>query len=101
MAVTTPGEAANGTAAATHTRRARPAVMSRTTKVNPLLVLVSILVGTSICDWFGGTFGAFVAGLVSIPLAGAPQVIVRELWQATASKKADPGGRSLAGVSLM
>lgn len=52
-------------------------------------------------DWLGGTFGAFVAGLVSIPLAGAPQVIVRELWQATASKKADPGGRSLAGVSLM
>jgi predicted PurR-regulated permease PerM len=60
-----------------------PVVMSRTTKVNPLLVLVSILVGTSIGEWIGGTFGAFVAALVSIPLAGALQVIVRELWEAT------------------
>src|SRR5208282_6809864 len=49
-----------------------PVVMSRTTKINPLLVLVSILVGTSIGEWIGGTFGAFVAALVSIPLAGAP-----------------------------
>ena len=61
-----------------------PVVMSRTTKVNPLLVLVSILVGTSIGQWLGGTLGAFVAALISIPLAGALQVIVRELWQATA-----------------
>ncbi len=61
-----------------------PVVMSRTTKVNPLLVLVSILVGTSIGEWIGGTFGAFVAALVSIPLAGALQITVRELWQATA-----------------
>ena len=51
-----------------------PVVMSRTTKVNPLLVLMSILVGTSIGEWIGGTFGAFVAALVSIPLAGALQI---------------------------
>jgi len=61
-----------------------PVVMSRTTRVNPLLVLVSILVGTSIGEWLGGTLGAFVAALVSIPVAGALQVIVRELWPATA-----------------
>jgi predicted PurR-regulated permease PerM len=61
-----------------------PLVMSRTTKVNPLLVLMSILVGTSVGDWGGGTFGAFTAALVSIPLAGALQVTVRELWQVTA-----------------
>ncbi len=61
-----------------------PVVMSRTTKVNPLLVLVSILAGTSIDGWIGGTFGAFVAALVAIPLAGALQITVRELWQATA-----------------
>ena len=64
-----------------------PVVMSRTTKINPLLVLVSILVGTSIGDWLGGTLGAFVAALVSIPMAGALQVILRELWQATAWDK--------------
>jgi hypothetical protein len=62
-----------------------PVVMSRTVNVNPLLVLLSLLVGTSIGDWVGGFFGSFVAALLSIPVAGALQVIARELWQATAS----------------
>jgi len=61
-----------------------PVVMSRTVKVNPLLVLLSLLLGTSIGDWIGGFFGSFVAALLSIPVAGALQVITRELWQATA-----------------
>jgi predicted PurR-regulated permease PerM len=61
-----------------------PVVMSRTVKVNPLLVLLSILVGASIGSWIGGTFGAFVAALLAIPAAGALQVISRELWQTTA-----------------
>jgi predicted PurR-regulated permease PerM len=61
-----------------------PVVMSRTVKVNPLLVLLSVLVGTSIGDWLGGFFGSFVAALLSIPIAGALQVIAREAWQATA-----------------
>ena len=61
-----------------------PVIMSRTVKVNPLLVLLSVLVGTSIGDWLGGFFGSFVAALLSIPVAGAFQVIAREVWQATA-----------------
>ncbi len=61
-----------------------PVVMSRTVRVNPLLVLLSILIGASIGDWVGGTFGAFVAALLAIPAAGALQVITREVWQATA-----------------
>ena len=60
-----------------------PVIMSRTVSVNPLLVLAAILVGASIGDWLGGTFGAFVAALVSIPAAGALQVVVLELWRAT------------------
>jgi predicted PurR-regulated permease PerM len=68
-----------------------PLIMSRTVKVNPLLVLVSVLVGTSIGNWLGGTFAAFVAALVSIPAAGALQIIARELWKATALDAA-PGG---------
>src|SRR5208282_442468 len=67
-----------------------PVVMSRTVKVNPLLVLLSILVGASIGSWIGGIFGAFVAALLSIPAAGAIQVLVREVWQSTAPKSADP-----------
>jgi predicted PurR-regulated permease PerM len=64
-----------------------PVVMSRTVNVNPLLVLVSVLIGSSIGAWLGGLFGAFVAALLSIPCAAALQIIVRELWRATA-----PGG---------
>ena len=58
-----------------------PVVMSKTVRVNPLLVLLSILIGASIGDWIGGTFGAFVAALLAIPAAGALQVVTRELWQ--------------------
>jgi predicted PurR-regulated permease PerM len=60
-----------------------PIVMSRTVRVNPLLVLLSVLVGASIGSWIGGIFGAFVAALIAIPAAGAIQVLVREVWQST------------------
>jgi predicted PurR-regulated permease PerM len=49
---------------------------------------------SSIGDWLGGLFGAFVAALLSIPCAAALQIIVRELWQATA-----PGGPLGGGES--
>jgi predicted PurR-regulated permease PerM len=61
-----------------------PLIMSRTVKVNPLLVLLAVLFGTSIGDWVGGVFGGFVAALLSIPCAAALQVVVREIWRATA-----------------
>ena len=64
-----------------------PVIMSRTVKVNPLLILVAVLIGASIGNWVGGLFGSFVAALISIPAAGALQIVVRELWQATG-----PGG---------
>jgi predicted PurR-regulated permease PerM len=64
-----------------------PVVMSRTVNVNPLLVLLAVLFGTSIGDWLGGFFGGFVAALISSPCAAAGQIVIRELWQATA-----PGG---------
>jgi predicted PurR-regulated permease PerM len=71
-----------------------PVVMSRTANVNPLLVLLSLLVGTSIGDWVDGFFGSFVAALLAIPVAAALQVITRELWRAAAQPIADPGGPS-------
>jgi len=64
-----------------------PVIMSKTVKINPLLVLVAILVGSSIGAWLGGLFGGFVAALISIPCAAALQVIVKDIWQATG-----PGG---------
>jgi predicted PurR-regulated permease PerM len=61
-----------------------PVIMSRTVRINPLLVLVAILVGASIGSWIGGFFGGFVAALLAIPAAGAIQVIVKSVWVSTA-----------------
>ncbi|HEX4254836.1 MAG TPA: AI-2E family transporter [Streptosporangiaceae bacterium] len=66
-----------------------PVVMSRTANVNPLVVLLSLLIGTSIGDWVDGFFGSFVGALLAIPAAGAVQVIIRELWQARSVAAAD------------
>ena len=49
------------------------AVMSRTVHLDPLVVLISMLIGVELL----GIIGAFVA----IPVAGMAQVIVRDIWQ--------------------
>ena len=67
-----------------------PVVMSKTVRVSPLFVLVSVLVGASIGGWLGGVFGSFVAALLAVPTAAALQTVIRELWQETA-----PDGSSL------
>src|SRR6516165_4464224 len=67
-----------------------PVIMSRTVRINPLLVLLSILVAASIGSWIGGLFGGFVAALLAIPAAGALQVVVAELWRSTAPPQAGP-----------
>jgi predicted PurR-regulated permease PerM len=78
-----------------------PIVMSRTVRVNPLLVLLAILVGAEIGSWIGGIFGAFVAALIAIPAAGAIQVLVREVWWSTRPPRAalppGPSGPSGSG----
>ena len=60
-----------------------PLIMSKTVKVNPLLVLLAVLFGTSLGAWVGGVFGGFVAALLSIPSAAALQVIVKDIWRTT------------------
>src|SRR6266568_2209070 len=77
-----------------------PVIMSRTVRINPLLVLVSILVGASLGSWVGGIFGGFVVALLSIPLAGALQVIVSEVWRSTDPAHADPADADPAHADL-
>jgi predicted PurR-regulated permease PerM len=67
-----------------------PVVMSKTVKISPLLVLIAVLVGASLGSLVGGLFGGFVAALLAIPAAGALQVLVREIWQATAPPPQPP-----------
>jgi predicted PurR-regulated permease PerM len=50
----------------------QPMILSRTVKLNPLAVLVSILIAVELA----GILGAFLA----IPVAGIIQVIIRDVW---------------------
>jgi predicted PurR-regulated permease PerM len=59
--------------------------MARTVKINPLLVFVAVLVGADIGNWLGGLFGGLVAVLLAVPVAASLQVVIVEIWRATAS----------------
>jgi predicted PurR-regulated permease PerM len=65
-----------------------PVIMSKTVRVNPLLIFIAVLIGASLGSLIGGLFGSFVAALLAIPTAGALQVLAREIWQATAPDQA-------------
>ena len=69
-----------------------PVVMSKTVRVSPLFVLVSVLVGASIGGWLGGVFGGFVAALLAVPTAAALQTVIREVWRETAPESSSPSG---------
>ena len=60
-----------------------PVVMSRTVRMNPLWVLLSVLIGANLGGVFGSTLGALAGALVAIPVGGAIQVISREVWERT------------------
>ena len=78
-----------------------PVVMSRTVKINPLLVFIAVLVGADIGNWVGGLFGGFVAVLLAVPFAASFQVVVVEIWRATASTpttEEDPPTGSFPGT---
>jgi predicted PurR-regulated permease PerM len=47
-------------------------IMSRTVRVNPLVVLLSVLMGVEL-------FG-FIGALLAVPMAGATSVIIKEMW---------------------
>jgi len=71
-----------------------PVVMARTVKINPLLVFAAVLVGADIGNWLGGLFGGFVAVLLAVPIAASLQVVIIEIWNATASTPPVEGEQS-------
>jgi predicted PurR-regulated permease PerM len=77
-----------------------PIIMSRTVRISPLLVLISVLVGASLGAWVGGIFGGFVAALLAIPVAGALQVIVREVWRLTGPPPEDIEAAGATSVTV-
>ena len=76
-----------------------PIIMSRTVRISPLLVLMAVLIGASLGSWVGGIFGGFVAALLAIPVAGALQVIVREMWRLTGPPPAAVGAAEDVGAA--
>jgi predicted PurR-regulated permease PerM len=61
----------------------QPIIFSRTVRLNPLTVLVSILIAVELA----GILGA----LLAIPVAGMIQIVVRDLWDARRGRlKAEP-----------
>ncbi len=57
-----------------------PVIISRTLRLNPLWVLVSVILGAEIGSIVGSTFGAICGAILALPIAGATQVILRELY---------------------
>jgi predicted PurR-regulated permease PerM len=72
-------------------------IMSRTVRVNPLVVLLSVLIGVEL-------FG-FIGALLAVPMAGASTVIIKEMWRHRPSTQDEllivtkPGHRSSAPAS--
>ena len=67
-----------------------PVVMSRSVQMNPLWVLLSVLIGANLGGVFGSALGALAGALVAIPVGGAIQVIVGEVWDKTRATTGPP-----------
>jgi predicted PurR-regulated permease PerM len=72
-----------------------PVVMSRSVRMNPLWVLLSVLIGANLGGVFGSALGALTGALIAIPVGGAVQVIFREAWQHTSATAPEPPGEPL------
>jgi predicted PurR-regulated permease PerM len=59
-----------------------PIIMSKTVRLNPLWVILSVLAGAQIASIIGA--------LLAIPAAGAIQVIARDLWDEKRGEPRDP-----------
>ncbi len=66
-----------------------PIIMSKTTRLNPLWVLLAVLMGADTGGILGNTPGAVVGAVVAIPFAGAIQVIAHEIWQPNPKKDSE------------
>lgn len=54
-----------------------PVIMSRTVRLNPLLILLAVLVGAEIGAVVGSAFGGLCGALLAVPGAGVVQVLGR------------------------
>jgi predicted PurR-regulated permease PerM len=69
-----------------------PVVMSKSVRMNPLWVLLSVLIGANLGGALGSTLGALAGAVVAIPVGGAIQVIFTEVWNQTKATGPGTGG---------
>jgi len=62
----------------------QPLVMARTVKVNPLVVIVSVLVGAELLG--------FTGAVLAIPVAGSLQVAAKAAWHERARERLEVPG---------
>jgi predicted PurR-regulated permease PerM len=77
-----------------------PVVMSRTVRMNPLWVLLSVLIGANLGGVFGSTLGALTGALVAIPVGGAIQVVFREVWDRTRALPTEQDGSGADALAV-
>ena len=71
-----------------------PVVMSRSVRMNPLWVLLSVLIGANLGGVFGSALGALAGALVAIPVGGADPGHLREVWDQTRRPTGDEAASS-------
>jgi predicted PurR-regulated permease PerM len=64
-----------------------PVIMSKTVKLNPLVVFIAILFGAEVGSWIAGMFGGLVGVMLAVPIAATIQVIVKEFWHSSPAPK--------------
>jgi len=75
-----------------------PIVMSRTVRMNPLWVLLSVLIGARLGGQIGSALGGFIGALLGIPIGGAVQVVVREVRHPSGSDVGPGASPAVGGV---
>ena len=59
-----------------------PLIISRTVRLNPLVVLLAVLIGAEVGSIVGSTFGAICGAIFAVPFAGMIQIGGGEIWKA-------------------
>lgn len=72
-----------------------PLIMSRTMRLSPLAILISVLFGADLGGWVGAGLGSFVGALIGIPVGATIQLMIREIRKGPTAEEAaqDPNSQ--------
>lgn len=70
-----------------------PLIMSKTVRLSPLAILVSVIVAADLGGWIGAGLGSFVGALIGIPMGATIQLVIHEIRKGP-SEQESPGQSS-------